>query len=226
MSFKHTYQILADREAARLDFAYPAHYPTPQHVFYSTARSQKHRGSNRYSNIWAYDRTAILAPSSGYLNANIVTDGRQWWVASQAPTPRTFASWFQAIYEKSASKHPLLSKAKLPENSKGKRPILVQLTGWEERGIIKADRYLLPATFGELAVKVVGEGEWREDIKTRVTNLTVNEMDVRHYHFEAWPDHGVPAREDLKALRRLIYEVEEVRDGEVWVHWCVDLPSS
>lgn len=218
MTFKQAYHVLADREAARADYTRPTHYPTPQHVFYSAARSQKHRSENRYSNILAYDRTAVLS-SAGYLNANIISDGKQWWVASQAPTPRTFATWFQAIYEKSASKHPLLQHAKLPSNSTGKRPILVQLTGWEERGIIKADRYLLPATFGEIVVKMIGEGEWREEIKTKVTRLTVNEMEVLHYHFEAWPDHGVPAAGDLEALRKLVLEIEEVRDGEVWVHW-------
>jgi protein-tyrosine phosphatase len=95
---------------------------------------------------------------------------------------------------------------------------VVQLTGWEERGIIKADRYLLPATFGELAIKV-DQGEWREDIKCKVTKMRLNEMEVLHYHFEAWPDHGVPEKADLDALRRLVHEVDDKRDGEVWVHW-------
>jgi protein-tyrosine phosphatase len=50
-------------------------------------------------------------------------------------------------------------------------------------------------------------------------------MTVWHYHFDAWPDHGVPEGGAVDALRRLILEIarrrEELGDCEVWVHWYV-----
>jgi protein-tyrosine phosphatase len=95
---------------------------------------------------------------------------------------------------------------------------MVQLTGWEENGMIKADRYLSSGSFGKVAVKM-GKETWRDDIKANVTQFRLNELDVVHYMFEAWPDHGVPQGNDVEALRRLVLEVETVREGEVWVHW-------
>lgn len=84
---QHAYTILAERESTRLAYSQPrqiVRYPTPQHVFYSVANSAKYKASNRYSNIYAYDRTAVKVDGEGYLNANVVCDGRgMWWVASQ-----------------------------------------------------------------------------------------------------------------------------------------------
>jgi protein-tyrosine phosphatase len=53
-------------------------------------------------------------------------------------------------------------------------------------------------------------------------------MELHHYHFVGWPDHGVPGGENVNALKRLIDEVERRKlelkveigeDVEVWVHW-------
>lgn len=51
-------------------------------------------------------------------------------------------------------------------------------------------------------------------------------MQLHHYFFAEWPDHGVPQGEHVECLRRLVEEVAE-RSGtdrgelecEVWVHW-------
>ncbi len=53
-------------------------------------------------------------------------------------------------------------------------------------------------------------------------------MEVWHYHFHHWPDHGVPSGEGVDKLAGLIKEIgrkrEELGGGdptrcEVWVHW-------
>lgn len=212
--------ILEGREQERLFHSRLSHYPDPADAFYCVAKSKKHRTGNRYSNILAYDRTAIHPMGDLYLNANVVTDGRQWWVASQAPTPSTFPAFFQAIYDQTASIHPLLKPAR-PALGK-KKAILVQLTGWEEKGQPKADRYLLPGLHGELDVQV-GEPERREELLSEVRKVKLGDMEVTHYHFEAWPDFGVPSGQGVEALRRLVLEVDRIREGEVWVHWYVRL---
>lgn len=76
--------ILTDREKNRLEHSMNWIHSTPAHAFYSVANSMKHQNSNRYSNILAYDRTAVALEGGGYLNANVVCDARGgWWVASQ-----------------------------------------------------------------------------------------------------------------------------------------------
>ena len=86
-ALEHVYSILSEREAIRLGYSRPRpppNYPSPQHIFYSVVNSLKYRTTNRYSNILAYDRTAIKVDNDGYLNANVVCDGKgSWWVASQ-----------------------------------------------------------------------------------------------------------------------------------------------
>lgn len=86
------------------------YFETPQDLqrafaFYSVESSASQSGSNRYGNIWAFDRTAVTVPRQRrrqrdgghqrgveeeedvYLNANVVVDGKgSWWVASQVST--------------------------------------------------------------------------------------------------------------------------------------------
>jgi hypothetical protein len=91
-SLQHVYHLLTKRESARASHTDPFHqlthrlhrHPAPEEVFYSVHNSVKYRTSNRYSNILAYDRTAVQVDGDGYLNANVVCDGKgSWWVASQ-----------------------------------------------------------------------------------------------------------------------------------------------
>ncbi len=56
----------------------------------------------------------------------------------------------------------------------------------------------------------------------------IEAMMLWHYHFDAWPDHGVPRGKGVNALVALVKEIGRRRnelggvDGcEVWVHWFV-----
>lgn len=91
-SLQHVYHLLTKRESARASHTDPFHqlthrlhrHPAPEEIFYSVHNSLKYRTGNRYSNILAYDRTAVQVDGDGYLNANVVCDGKgNWWVASQ-----------------------------------------------------------------------------------------------------------------------------------------------
>jgi hypothetical protein len=45
-------------------------------------------------------------------------------------------------------------------------------------------------------------------------------IEITHYRFVLWPDHGVPSGEAVGAMRRLVEEVERRReDSEIWIHW-------
>jgi hypothetical protein len=102
------------------------------------------------------------------LNANVIADGKgSWWVASQvnipradvgsrllivmlrdqAPTPSTFNTYFTAMLKKSATRrHDLLFPPKNPgkigSSTTDSSAIVVQLTGWIDGRIPKADNYL------------------------------------------------------------------------------------
>ncbi|WWD20806.1 hypothetical protein CI109_105283 [Kwoniella shandongensis] len=194
------FDILAEREGVRLQCS-QLHRPSPEQVFYSVRNSLKHRPDNRYSNILAYDRTAVTVDGH-YINANVVTDGKGGcWVAAQAPPPRAFDTFFKALYTGAAS-------GRSPHDA-----IVVQLTGWEERGIPKADPYILV------------NKERLDHLSSTITSMQLKgdkTVNVIHYHFDAWPDHGVPQGNGVDALRALVKQVEQRReqlDCEVWVHW-------
>lgn len=80
------YDILAEREQHRrlLSILPPQRHPAPEQVFYSVANSKRNRGSNRYSDVLAYDRTSVQVGTGGYINANVVCGPNgHWWVAAQ-----------------------------------------------------------------------------------------------------------------------------------------------
>ncbi|WVF67739.1 hypothetical protein IAT40_002498 [Kwoniella sp. CBS 6097] len=219
---ERVFNVLAERELHRMLGG-----KTPN-GFYSVLNSLKHRPDNRYSNILAYDRTAVVVGEEGkYLNANRVEDGKGGiWIAAQAPTPRAFDTFFQALYTGAAT------------GKRSRDVILVQLTGWEENGMPKADFYLEHA-MDHLPLTVV-KSEQIPTISSTVTHLQLGHpqspqsssqtqsrdggggaVTIHHYHFDAWPDHGVPKGKDVTALRNLVTEVEEKRkelSSEVWVH--------
>lgn len=113
------------------------------------------------------DVEELSEEDSGYLNANVIADGKgSWWVACQvclialhvsmnkrvlilvvqAPLPTTFHPFLMAILTRSATfKHAHLfgrpPQQKLKE-SPPKTAIIVQLTGLFEGTVAKADQYL------------------------------------------------------------------------------------
>ncbi|OXG11151.1 hypothetical protein C366_06190 [Cryptococcus neoformans Tu401-1] len=208
-NIERAYRVLADREVTRLEYSL-LHKPSTEQAFYSVHNSLKHRRNNRYSNVLAYDRTAVTVDGE-YLNANVVTDGKGGrWIAAQAPPPQTFDTFFKALYSGAATGRP-------PNNV-----IVVQLTGWEESGIPKADPYM------EHKMPDMGVHLSRREIIDRISS-TLTEVALQgdrrvnlfHYQFDAWPDHGVPTGTAVQALRELVKEVEEKRRElgcEVWVH--------
>ncbi|KAI9637124.1 protein-tyrosine phosphatase-like protein [Dioszegia hungarica] len=135
MSVQPAWDLLVQRERHRVAYSATKRPKTSAEKFYSVVESASNRECNRYSNILAYDRTAVTV-NEDYLNANVVKDGYgRWWIASQAPLPNTFETFFDAIHHKAASKHPLIQ-------AETDGAIIIQLTGDREAGARKADPYL------------------------------------------------------------------------------------
>ncbi|BEI81212.1 hypothetical protein CcaverHIS002_0203720 [Cutaneotrichosporon cavernicola] len=199
----------------------------PEQIFYSTraARLRSNAAANRYSNVLPYDRAVVTSNEGAYVNASVVRAGGEWWVAAQAPLPDNFAAFFRAILHGTASAHPLVAGM----GRKSGHAILVQLTGWSERGAPKADDYMpkgsttLHHPAGNVHLTRVS-GSRRPALGAEYTQIQMegeHVMTLHHYYFGAWPDHGVPEGKAVVQLRSLVREVRELaeREGcEVWVH--------
>ena len=87
------WKALHDREGARMFYSAinlkTPRGPSPEEAYYSVQRSRQNKASNRYADIFAYDRTAVDVDGQGqYINANVVKDGfGTWWVAAQVGVP-------------------------------------------------------------------------------------------------------------------------------------------
>ncbi|KAJ9106739.1 hypothetical protein QFC19_003051 [Naganishia cerealis] len=219
--------------------------------FYSIRRSKESAQLNRYREIYAFDRTAVRIPNdvdtwlrtggdveelgedeSGYLNANVIDDGKgSWWVACQAPLPATIHPFLMAILTRSATfKHVHLygggkHHAKV---SPPKTAIIVQLTGLYEGDVVKAHPYL-PTRPGEsliydppahiankqphikLTLDRTTPLEHTSSVQSTLTltgeGAAIPRMTLHHFAFAGWPDFGVPRGDDVYKLQELIREV-------------------
>uniref|UniRef100_A0A3Q1ASY7 protein-tyrosine-phosphatase n=1 Tax=Amphiprion ocellaris TaxID=80972 RepID=A0A3Q1ASY7_AMPOC len=146
---------------------------------------------NRFKNVLPYDWCRVkLSTSNGtsdYINASYMPgyNSNREYIASQGPLPSTVSDFWRMIWE---------------QRVKG----IVMVTNCTEGGKIKCERYWpadsKPCLYGELLVTIRSEEQnlnWtmREfSVKHRNTS---EERSVKHFHFTAWPDHGVPEGSEI-----------------------------
>ncbi|XP_053270120.1 receptor-type tyrosine-protein phosphatase H isoform X3 [Pleuronectes platessa] len=172
-----------------------------------TEQSQKaaigpeNRKKNRFNNVLSYNwsRVKLTASkskgTSDYINANYIPgfNRKTEYIATQGPLPSTVTDFWRMIWE---------------QKVKG----IVMVTNCVELGRNKCEQYWpadrKPHLHGELLITVRSEdrdSNWtlREfSVKNRNTS---EERTVRHFHFTAWPDHGVPqGTKDLIQFRGLV----------------------
>lgn len=87
LPLRRAWELLEQREHERYRIARGVDIPLRPGLSnvqrYSIHNSKLHRADNRYSDVNAYDQTAVK-PGGEFLNANIVGDGTgRWWVAAQ-----------------------------------------------------------------------------------------------------------------------------------------------
>ncbi|XP_063757414.1 receptor-type tyrosine-protein phosphatase eta isoform X2 [Eleginops maclovinus] len=167
----------------------------------SNAERLENKPKNRYANVLPYDSSRVKlsiihgSPYDDYINANYMPgyNSRKEFIAAQGPLPGTVNDFWRMIWEKNVR-------------------TLVMLTRCNEQGRVKCEQYWALGTkhFENITVTTTSEialEDWtiRDfDIKNVKTAET---RSVRHFHFTAWPDHGVPQTTELLiSFRHLVRE--------------------
>ncbi|KAJ4938008.1 hypothetical protein JOQ06_002635, partial [Pogonophryne albipinna] len=167
----------------------------------TNAERLENKPKNRYANVLPYDSSRVKlsiihgSPYDDYINANYMPgyNSRKEFIAAQGPLPGTVNDFWRMIWEKNVRS-------------------LVMLTRCNEQGRVKCEQYWAQGTkhFENITVTTTSEialEDWtiRDfDIKNVKTAET---RSVRHFHFTAWPDHGVPQTTELLiSFRHLVRE--------------------
>nr|XP_026696169.1 receptor-type tyrosine-protein phosphatase epsilon-like isoform X2 [Ciona intestinalis] len=153
------------------------------------AENPDNKKKNRYKNILPYDATRVelkkTAESFDYINANYI-DGysqERKFIATQGPLDRTTGDFWRMVWEQECL-------------------VIVMLTNVVESGKIKCAKYWPDqgkrCTYDGYSVETVTEVDYGSYI-VRTINIeeTNNEYatalkQIQHFHYIAWPDHGVP----------------------------------
>ncbi|XP_061167523.1 tyrosine-protein phosphatase 10D-like [Saccostrea echinata] len=179
----------------------------------SAAELPVNRGKNRFTNILPYDHSRVkLLPTddeegSDYINANYMPGftSKREYIVTQGPLPSTRDDFWRMIWEQNVRN-------------------IVMLTRCTEKGREKCDHYWPTNSdamfYGDLQVAVLSE--------TRFPSWTISEMRVaygnvtrpiRHFHFTAWPDFGVPEKPPTLIKFVRIVRDQMIREcGPILVH--------
>ncbi|XP_065917231.1 uncharacterized protein [Dysidea avara] len=149
---------------------------------------------NRYKNILPYDHSRVVLnlqdklAGTDYINASFI-DGyneRKAYIACQGPMASTMAEFWRMIWEQNVT-------------------AIVMVTNIVEEGKPKCQQYWPDAvngscSYGNISVTLQQEEVLAEySIRTLAVKMieasseakSVN-LEVQHFHFTVWPDHGVP----------------------------------
>ncbi|CAL8296546.1 unnamed protein product [Boreogadus saida] len=166
----------------------------------NSALALENKTKNRYNNVLPYDSSRVKLSIQGsqfddYINASYMPgyNSKKEYIGAQGPLPVTVNEFWRMVWEKNIQ-------------------TLVMLTRCNEQGRVKCEKYWPEDSkhFGNNTVTMTSEitlEDWtiREfDIKNVKTAET---RSVRHFHFTAWPDHGVPESTELLInFRHLVRE--------------------
>lgn len=161
----------------------------------------ENKGKNRFTNILPYDWSRVKLSSSSsnntsdYINANYLPgyNSSREYIATQGPLPSTVNDFWRMVWEQKVKR-------------------IVMVTNCVEAGRTKCERYWpedsKPCHYGELVISKTSENtesSWTlREFKVKHKKDS-EERFIKHFHFTAWPDHGVPqGTEVLIHFRRLI----------------------
>ncbi|XP_029311807.1 receptor-type tyrosine-protein phosphatase H-like isoform X2 [Cottoperca gobio] len=169
----------------------------------------ENKAKNRFNNVLPYDWCRVKLTTSNpngtsdYINASYMPgyNSNREYIATQGPLPTTANDFWRMIWE---------------ERVKG----IVMVTNCTEGGRTKCDRYWpadsRPVRYGDLSVTIRSEQQepdWTlREFSVKHTNNSA-ERKVKHFHFTAWPDHGVPQGTELLIQFRGLVRQHIEREG-------------
>ncbi|TDG98222.1 hypothetical protein EPR50_G00214830 [Perca flavescens] len=213
----HFYQLCVD-ENRGFSQEYESLVPVGTEQTQKAAILPENKPKNRFNNVQPYDwcrvklTTSDPNKTSDYINASYMPgyNSKREYIASQGPLPSTVNEFWRMIWE---------------QKVKG----IVMVTNCTEGGRTKCERYWpadsKPCPYGELLVTIRSEQQepdWTlREFRVKHMNNS-EERTVKHFHFTAWPDHGVPqGTEVLIQFRRLVRQhIEREGDGAPTVVHC------
>ncbi|OQV14787.1 Tyrosine-protein phosphatase non-receptor type 11 [Hypsibius exemplaris] len=176
---------------------------------------------NRFKNILPFDHTRVILkesdpaiPGSDYINANYVTsdepDCPKRYIAIQGCLPNTLADFWRMMWQ---------------ENSH----VIVMITKEFERNKPKCARYWpelgQDLQYGHIRVTCTGETGfpdfWLREFLVQHNQLSDPPRKIYQFHFQAWPDHGVPADPGcvLNFMHKINDQQESIKGaGPIVVH--------
>lgn len=167
----------------------------------ASALTVENKPKNRYNNVLPYDSSRVKlsiihgSPYDDYINANYMPgyNSKKEFIAAQGPLPTTVNEFWRMIWEKNVR-------------------TVVMLTRCNEQGRVKCEQYWASGTkhFDNITVTTTSEiplDDWTiRDFSVKNVK-TAETRSVRHFHFTAWPDHGVPETTELLiSFRHLVRE--------------------
>ncbi|XP_077548334.1 receptor-type tyrosine-protein phosphatase T-like [Haemaphysalis longicornis] len=188
--------------------------PKGQLHSWNIAAKPQNKPKNREEHVLPYDHSRVLlvplsaGDSTDYINANYV-QGYKFpgkYIATQGPKASTLTDFWHMVWQEGACK-------------------VVMLTNLTEHGVTKCEQYW-PETsqkYGNFMVTLMNT-DTQVDFVVREFQLTLDDKTrtIVHFHFTAWPDHGVPQYPDaLWPFLKRIRDFQPLDHQPVIVH-CSD----
>ncbi|KAI9555380.1 hypothetical protein GHT06_017895 [Daphnia sinensis] len=173
---------------------------------------------NRYINILPYEHTRVPlsllpnSPDSDYINASYVLgfNGPKEYIATQGPKTCTIGDFWRMIWEQNVH-------------------IIIMVTGLEERGKPKCDRYWpedaeTPLVCDSLSISQLDEMDFENyTVRSLEIKLSEKSRTVKQAYLKGWPDFGVPECPEIlirfvEVIRILVNETPSSSNQPIVVH--------
>ncbi|XP_062298054.1 receptor-type tyrosine-protein phosphatase H-like [Scomber scombrus] len=204
----HFYYLSAD-ENRGFSEEYEKLLPVGTDQIRKVALLPENKARNRFSNVLPYDwcrvklSTSNPTGASDYINASYMPGykNNREYIATQGPLPATVNDFWRMIWE---------------QRVKG----IVMVTNCTEGGRTKCEQYWPSdretCLYGEMQVTNRSEQQefnWTLREFTLKYKNTSEERTVKHFHFTAWPDHGVPQGTEILIQFRELFRQHIKTEG-------------